>query len=175
MKNKEIVELKRDVRARLVPSGTEVTLFKDWFVTISQSLGGSYTVLCRGNMLRIEGRDADALGKVPPEIVFKGSEGGDVVEDDVWLALKQVFDPEIPVNIVDLGLVYSIVPNGSSVSITMTLTSPGCGMGPVITEDAQRSVLSIPNVKDVDINMVFDPPWSDENMTDDAKLELGLL
>lgn len=176
MKEKEIVSLCRDVKARLVPSGTEVTLQKNWFVTISQSLGASYTVICRGNMLRIEGRDADALGKEPPAIVFKGTPNGPVVVDDVWLALKQVFDPEIPVNIVDLGLVYEVSTDGASgVSITMTLTSPGCGMGPVITDDAHRSVMGIPNVESVNINMVFDPPWSDENMTDDAKLELGLI
>lgn len=175
MKEKEIVSLTRDVKARLVPSGTEVTLLKDWFVTISQSLGGSYTVVCRGNMLRIEGRNADALGKEPPQVVFQGDRDGPVVEEDVWLALKQVFDPEIPVNIVDLGLVYEVSASGSSVSIKMTLTSPGCGMGPVIADDAKRSVMTIPNVREVNVNMVFDPPWSDENMTDDAKLELGLI
>src|SRR5690554_2269521 len=157
MTQKEIVSLQRDVKARLVPSGTEVMLKKDWFVTISQSLGSSYTVLCRGNMLRIEGRDADALGKEPPAIVFRSSPGN-VVEDDVWLALKQVFDPEIPVNIVDLGLVYDILIKGASVDIIMTLTSPGCGMGPVITEDAKQSVGQISSVESVNVTLTFDPP-----------------
>lgn len=174
MSKKEIVSLTREVKARLVPSGTEVTLKKDWFVTISQSLGSSYTVLCRGNMLRIEGRDADALGKQPPVINFKSSEGN-VVEEDVWLALKQVFDPEIPVNIVDLGLVYRVSTNNGEVSIEMTLTSPSCGMGPVITEDAKESVSQIPSVESIKIDIVFDPPWSDDKMTDEAKLELGLI
>lgn len=174
MSQKEIVSLTRDVKARLVPSGTEVVLKKDWFVTISQSLGSSYTVLCRGNMLRVEGRDSDALGKEPPLVVFKSSPGN-VVIDDVWLALKQVYDPEIPVNIVDLGLVYDVLVKESSVEIIMTLTSPGCGMGPVITEDAKESIRQIPSVEEVNVNLVFDPPWSDNKMTDDAKLELGLI
>lgn len=176
MSHKEIICLTRDVRARLVPSGTEVTLNGGWYVTLTQSLGASYTVVCRGNMLRVEGRDADALGKEPPSRSFIGAPGGAIVEDDVWSALKQVYDPEIPVNIVDLGLVYAVeIAPPSTVVVTMTLTSPGCGMGPVITDDAKRSVEAIPNVAEAKIDLVFDPPWADENMTDDAKLELGLL
>lgn len=175
MADKEIICLSRDVRARLVPSGTEVTLNKDWFVTLTQSLGNSYTVICRGNMLRIEGKDADALGKVHELAVFEGSPDGPVVENDVWKALKHVFDPEIPVNIVDLGLVYGIEIQGSVVVVTMTLTSPSCGMGPVITDDVKRSLEAIPSVTSTEINLVFDPAWSDALMTDDAKLELGLI
>lgn len=176
MAHKEIICLTRDVRARLVPSGTEVTLNSGWYVTLTQSLGASFTVICRGNMLRIEGRDADTLGKELPGQSFAGTPGEDIVIDDVWSALKQVYDPEIPVNIVDLGLIYAVdITQPSGVSITMTLTSPGCGMGPVITDDAKRAVESVPNVEEATINLVFDPPWSDENMSEDAKLELGLI
>ena len=167
--------------ALLVPSGARIMLHKDTEVTITQSLGNSYTVAVYGNLARIDGKDADALGKTPVDPLADLPEDTSI-EDQVWLQLKSVYDPEIPVNIVDLGLVYqcNITPDltdntGYHVKIIMTLTAPGCGMGPVIAHDAKQKILFIPGVKNVDIEIVFDPPWDQSKMSDTAKLELGML
>lgn len=178
---KKIVVLNRDCLALLVPSGARIMLHQGTEVTITQSLGNSYTVSVYGNLARIAGKDADALGKVPTDSLSDLPEGTSV-EDKVWLQLKTVFDPEIPVNIVDLGLVYRCdvqpmpeKPDEFHVKIEMTLTAPGCGMGPVIAADAKQSILMIPEVALADIEIVFDPPWDQSMMSDLAKLELGML
>lgn len=181
MTTKSIIILNRDCMALLVPSGARIMLHKDTEVTITQSLGNSYTVAVYGNLARIDGKDADALGKTPTNPLDELPEGASI-EDQVWLQLKSVYDPEIPVNIVDLGLVYhcTVQPDlqdntGYHVNIVMTLTAPGCGMGPVIASDAKQKVLSIPAIKSAEVEIVFDPPWDQSKMSDVAKLELGML
>jgi len=177
----EIVKLKRDVTAIQVPFGTACDLTKDTEVTITYSLGGNYTITAQGDMYRIESKDADALGKTNLTFTLAGNENT-TLENKAWAALRTCYDPEIPVNIVDLGLIYGIditTDNDDkdkfNITIRMTLTAPGCGMGPVIAEDAKQKVLSLPEVKSVEIEMVFDPPWDRSMMSEQAKLELGLL
>lgn len=181
MLEKEIIVLSRDCTALLVPSGARIMLHAGTEVTITQSLGSSYTVAVYGNLTRIDGKDADALGKTPIN-PLDALPADASIEDQVWLQLKSVYDPEIPVNIVDLGLVYhcEIQPDlkdntGYHVTIEMTLTAPGCGMGPVIAHDAKQKILSIPSIKTAEIEIVFDPPWDQSKMSDVAKLELGML
>lgn len=181
MTEKEIIILNRDCPALLVPSGARIMLHDGTEVTITQSLGSSYTVSVYGNLARIDGKDADALGKTPTNPLDELPENASI-EDMVWMQLKSVFDPEIPVNIVDLGLVYQceVQPDlqdntGYHVKIEMTLTAPGCGMGPVIALDAKQKVLSIPAIKTAEVEIVFDPPWDQSMMSDVAKLELGML
>jgi probable FeS assembly SUF system protein SufT len=180
MLEKEVVLTKRDVEARLVPSGTEIMIPADSFVTITQSLGGTFSVAVNGNLARIEGKDADALGKEIRFENFETPKDGSVNENQIWEALRQCYDPEIPVNVAELGLIYSchsvVTPEGKNrVNIQMTLTAPGCGMGPVIVEDIKSKVLQVPNVDAVDVELVFDPPWNNDMISDEAKLELGLL
>jgi len=180
MQEREVVLTKREVEARLVPSGTEIMIPKDTFVTITQSLGGSYTVAVNGNLARVEGTQSDALGKEPPESNFETPEDGSVNENQVWEALRSCYDPEIPVNVVDLGLIYDChisqhEEKGNYVFILMTLTAPGCGMGPVIADDVKRKVEAVPNVETVEVELTFDPPWNNDMLTDEAKLELGML
>ena len=178
---KEIIILNRDCPALLVPSGARIMLHDGTEVTITQSLGSSYTVSVYGNLARIDGKDADALGKTPTNPLDDLPDDASI-EDKVWMQLKSVFDPEIPVNIVDLGLVYrcQVQPDledntGYHVKIEMTLTAPGCGMGPVIAHDAKQKVLSIPAIKTAEVEIVFDPPWDQSMMSDIAKIELGML
>ena len=180
MQEREVVLTKREVEARLVPSGTEIMIPSDTFVTITQSLGGTFTVAVNGNLARIEGHDADALGKQPLESSFDTPEDGTVNENQVWEALRNCYDPEIPVNVVDLGLIYECkiengTEHGNHVYIRMTLTAAGCGMGPVITNDVQTKVEHVPNVDKVTVELTFDPPWNNDMLTDEAKLELGML
>ena len=181
MTTKEIIILSRDCMALLVPSGARIMLHKDTEVTITQSLGNSHTVSVYGNLARIDGKDADALGKTPTN-PLEALPTDATIEDQVWLQLKSVYDPEIPVNIVDLGLVYQCVvqpdlkdSTGYTVKIEMTLTAPGCGMGPVIASDAKQRILAIPGINSAEIEIVFDPPWDQGKMSDIAKLELGML
>ncbi len=177
---REVVLTKRECEARLVPAGTEIMIPKDTFVTITQALGGTFSVAVNGNLARIEGKDADALGK---EIKFENFEtpaDGTINDNQVWEALRQCYDPEIPVNVVDLGLIYSCkvennTDKGNVINIDMTLTSAGCGMGPVIVDDVKAKVEQVPNVDLVIVDLVFDPPWSNDMLTDEAKLELGML
>ena len=173
---RRIVVTQRDCPARLVPVGTPITIPKDTFVTITQALGGSYTVTVNGNMARVDGTDADALGMQALELRFAGNSGGGIAQDQVYQALESVYDPEIPVNIVNLGLVYSVAIDQASatVNIRMTLTAPGCGMGPVLVGDVEYRVAKVPNVKHVVVDLVFDPPWSREMMSDEARLETGM-
>ncbi|MHA7879074.1 MAG: putative Fe-S cluster assembly protein SufT [Saccharospirillum sp.] len=171
---KRMVVTQRDVTARLVPVGTPVTIPKDSFVTLTQSLGGNFTVVHHGNMARIDGTDADALGMEPLQLDFEPSANGAPQEDQVWQALKTVFDPEIPVNLVDLGLIYSVQLKGHTVAIEMTLTAPGCGMGPVLVDDVKYRVGMVPEVESVEVELVFDPPWSRDKMSEEAQLETGM-
>lgn len=173
------VEVKREVEATLIPSGTKVTLQPGSQVFVTQALGNSYTVYVNGNLVRIAGKDGDALGLVILETPDVNAMDG-TVEEKVWMQLKTCYDPEIPVNIVDLGLVYNcqVIPLGMNdhrVEIVMTLTAPACGMGPVLVGEVQEKARQIKGVTDVKVDLVFDPPWERSMMTDEAKLQLGLL
>ena len=175
----KIIILQRDCSGRLVPAGTELDLPKGTEVAITQALGGSFTVNVYGNLVRIAAKDADALGMEPPNPLADLPDGMDL-EPQVWAVLKTCYDPEISVNIVDLGLIYGVTVdaldnNQYQVNITMTLTSPGCGMGPVIEQDARDRVEALPTVATVEVDMVFDPPWDRDKMSEEAKLELGVL
>lgn len=176
---REIIVIRRDVFAMLVPSGARVMLHQGTEVTITQALGSSFTVSVYGNLARIDAKDADALGKEVHN-PFDDLPEGASIEDKVWTQLHTVFDPEIPVNIVDLGLIYhckieALDNNQFNVHIDMTLTAPGCGMGPAIVEDVRQKVMAIPGIIDTHIDLVFDPPWDQSMMSDVAKLELGML
>jgi probable FeS assembly SUF system protein SufT len=171
-----VVVTRRDCPARLVPVGTSITIPKDSFITVTQALGGSYTVVVNGNMARIDGTDADALGFEPLELRFDPPGDARISREQVDQALRTIYDPEIPVDIVALGLIYDVAidQDAGTVSIRMTLTAPGCGMGPVLVGDVKYRVGKVPNVKQVEVELVFDPPWSREMMSDEARLETGL-
>lgn len=172
--------LARDVNAALIPSGARIFLQKGTEVVVTQELGASITVNVYGNLVRIDGRDADALGR---EVKEASHDFADMpLQDAIYAQLRLCYDPEIPVNIVDLGLIYDCKtePLASdhdkfSVTITMTLTAPGCGMGPIIADDAKQKVEAIPAVAEANIELVFDPPWDRSMMSDEAKLALGML
>lgn len=166
----------RECPARRVPSGEPAVIPKGEFITINQSLGGNYTVTWQGNMLRIDGTDADAIGQTPEIISFDNDGSGEIKLDQVWQALDTIFDPEIPVSLVELGLIYHVAAEQESgcVDIQMTLTAPGCGMGPVLVSDVEYRTGKVPNVKSVKVELVFDPPWSKEMMSEEAQLETGL-
>jgi probable FeS assembly SUF system protein SufT len=177
--------LSRDVEASVVPIGTKVTLQKGETAHITQSLGGSYTVVVNGNMFRISEQDADALGMevkkaAPTTTASAGPLTQDQLEKRVWESLKTCYDPEIPVNIVDLGLIYDchltpIGANNFKADVKMTLTAPGCGMGPVLAQDVQNKLISLEPIDEANVELVWDPPWNQSMMTEAAKLQLGLL
>ncbi len=177
--------LSRDVEASVVPIGTKVTLQKGETAHITQSLGGSYTVVVNGNMFRIAENDADALGlevKPTPRVttVSTGPLTQEQLEKQVWESLKTCYDPEIPVNIVDLGLIYDchltpIGENNFKADVKMTLTAPGCGMGPVLAQDVQNKLISLEPIDEANVELVWDPPWNQSMMTEAAKLQLGLM
>src|SRR6185295_16144298 len=172
------VELKRDCAAVQIPAGTGVTLPAGTAVDITQTLGGSYTVHGPGGLFRIAPQDADALGLERPA-ESASSAAGVVDEKVVWDTLRTCFDPEIPVNIVDLGLVYDMqlakLPGGNTrVDVKMTLTAPGCGMGPAIAGDAQVKLLNLAGVDDATVEIVWDPPWHHSMITEAGKKVLGL-
>ncbi|MBH79989.1 MAG: putative Fe-S cluster assembly protein SufT [Gammaproteobacteria bacterium] len=169
-----IISTQRDCPARLVPTGDPINIPAGTFVTLTQTLGGNYTVIMNGNMARVDCADADALGFEPELLQFDPPADGQVNPGQVQQALESVYDPEIPVNIVDLGLVYTCEVEDSRVAIEMTLTAPGCGMGPVLVHDVESRVASVPFVTDVAVELVFDPPWSRDMMSEEAQLELGL-
>jgi len=178
MSNNDIIILRRDCEALLVPSGAKVLLTKDTEVSITQELGGTYTVNVYGNLARIDAKNADALGREPTNPLTELDKDA-TLEDKVWAMMKAVFDPEIPVNVVDLGLIYNceITPLGKNefqIDIKMTLTAAGCGMGPVIASDVKHKILSLDEVKDVEVEIVFDPPWDRDMISDAAKLHLGM-
>lgn len=180
MSEREVVVLTRDVNTIMIPDGNHSTLSEGSEVTIHQSLGDNYTVVTdHGHMVRISGKDADALGKEPHTSGALLTETDKkAVEKNCWEAMKTVFDPEIPVNIVDLGLIYlcEVEPaeTGHDVRVKMTLTAPGCGMGPVIQGDVEQNIRSLPGVNSVDVEVVLDPPWSREMMSEVAQVQLGL-
>ncbi len=176
MSEQRMVATLRDCPARLVPVGDPITIPAHSFVTITQSLGGNYTVVFQGNMLRVDGTHADALGMEKYELSFKDKGDGLIHEDQVWDALATVYDPEIPVNLKSLGLIYSVDIDQEShtVAIKMTLTAPGCGMGPVLVGDVEYRVKLVPNVSDVVVDLVFDPPWHRDMMSEEAQLETGM-
>lgn len=171
-----MVVAQADCPARRVPDGTPLTIPKDTFVTITQALGGNYTVTWHGQMVRVDGTDADKLGLEREILEFPAPTDSLIHEDQVWTALKSVFDPEIPVDLVNLGLIYSVDIDQAAgrVDIRMTLTAPGCGMGPVLVGDVEYRVRLVPNVREVKVELVFDPPWSREMMSEEAQLETGM-
>ena len=183
MNSNEAKTLTRDVEAAVVPVGTKVTLQKGGLAYIMQSLGGSYTVVVNGNMFRIDGKDADALGldvHPKPATAAGGPVTQDELEKQVWDALKTCYDPEIPVNIVDLGLIYdchltSVGENSFKADVKMTLTAPGCGMGPALAQDVQNKLMSMEPIDEANVELVWDPPWNQSMMTEAAKLQLGLV
>ncbi len=181
MSERETITLTRDVNVVLIPDGNHGTLSKGKEVTIHQNLGNNYTVVTEhGHMVRISSADADALGKEPQELHTLVSETDAIaVEKNCWEVMKTVYDPEIPVNIVDLGLVYhcnveNIAPEKNTVHIMMTLTAPGCGMGPVIQGDVEKAIRALPGVDSVQVEIVLDPPWSRDMMSEVAQVQLGL-
>ena len=177
----EPVSLSRDCQAIIIPAGEELTLPAGTSGFITQALGGSFTIYVEGNLFRIAGADADAIGKEPiePPPLPPGATDSDI-ETLVWEQMKTCYDPEIPINIVDLGLIYDCrveaCANGTRrVSIQMTLTAPGCGMGPVLVEDVREKVEIIPTVTEAVVELVFDPPWNQSMMSEEARLEAGLM
>ena len=170
----------REVEAREIPSGTKLMIPEGTPLAITQSLGGSYTVMTPyGSMARIDGKDAVAIGE---EVVASPEEAaaGKSTEELAWEQLKTCYDPEIPVNIVDLGLVYQcgatpLPDGGNKIEVRFTLTAPGCGMGDVLREDIRGKLLSLPDVREADVQVLFDPPWNMSMMSEAAKLQLGLM
>jgi probable FeS assembly SUF system protein SufT len=184
MNDPEFVILLRDCEASLIPSGVKTLIPAATEVRITQSLGGAYTVLFDGGMARIENRDADALGKEvqasPSAVPDSQPLSPEAMEQRIWAQMRTCYDPEIPVNIVDLGLVYdtALTPQpdgGAKVEIKMTLTAPGCGMGATIAADVENKIRAVPGVGDVVVALVWDPPWNQAMMTEAAKLQLGLM
>jgi probable FeS assembly SUF system protein SufT len=176
----EPIVIYRDVRAVMVPAGAEVTLKAGQAGYITQALGGSFTLYVDGNLYRIPGEDADALGK---EVVRAPELPPDATEQDIlkatWDQLRTCYDPEIPINIVDLGLVYEceVKPNEDgtrTVEVKMTLTAPGCGMGEILVDDAKDKIERIPTVREAHVELVFDPPWNQSMMSEAARLQTGM-
>jgi probable FeS assembly SUF system protein SufT len=170
----------REIEAREIPSGTKLMIPEGTPLAITQSLGGSYTVMTPyGSMVRIDGKDADAIGQEAAAGQEEAA-AGKTTEELAWDQLRTCYDPEIPVNIVDLGLVYQcgatpLPDGGSKVEVRFTLTAPGCGMGDVLREDIKGKLLSLPDVKEADVQVLFDPPWNMSMMSEAAKLQLGLM
>ena len=178
----ELITIVRDCDAILIPSGDPLKLVKGTHVRITQALGGDYTLFVNGNLVKISGVDADAIGKEtikPEKSSNKHKPDKPVGEEQVWEQLRTVYDPEIPVNIVELGLVYDLTiktdDEGTAVNVKMTLTAPGCGMGPAIAMDAEMKIRNIHGVKDVLVDIVWEPLWDREMMSDEAKLQLGMM
>ncbi len=174
--------LSREVVATQIPSGDKQTLFKGDSVFIHQVLGGSYTVQTSTGLFRIDGKDADAIGETVTEQKVTASTLADGAPDPeaIWDQLRKVFDPEIPVNIVDLGLVYSMEVGkqeggGHKVDVAMTLTAPGCGMGPAIAEDAKGKILLVPGVSTADVRITWEPAWNQSMISEEGKMKLGLI
>ncbi|MDD2722510.1 MAG: putative Fe-S cluster assembly protein SufT [Methylovulum sp.] len=181
MADKETIILSRDVNIVTIPDGMAGMLRQGMEVTLHQALGDNFTVITDyGHMVRIAGSDADALGKEPQQLQSLVSDNtAEAIEQNCWEVMRTVYDPEIPVNIVELGLVYyckvnPIAANQYDVQIMMTLTAPGCGMGPVIQGDVEKGIRALPGVARVNVEVVLDPPWSRDMMSEVAKLQLGL-
>jgi len=182
MNPSERIELNREVEAIQIPSGDPVTLPAGTHVMITQNLGGTYTVATDSGLARINSQNADALG-LDESAETDESESTPIPEGDldgaVWAQLKNVYDPEIPVNIVDLGLVYDCQldneDDGTVVEVKMTLTAPGCGMGPTIAADAQSRIMTLDEVKDAKVELVWDPPWTQDMISEEGKMKLGMI
>jgi len=175
------IALRRDCEAIQIPAGLKTTIPAGTRVIITQSLGGSYTIACDYGLFRIADENADALGLEPRSTKDKRKKSAEEVdEEEVWEQLRTVYDPEIPVNIVDLGLVYDCQiltdqDTGTKVEVKMTLTAPGCGMGPAIAQDARAKILAIPGVDEADVELVWDPPWNQHMISEAGKMKLGLI
>jgi probable FeS assembly SUF system protein SufT len=176
----EEIQLKREVEGTAIPAGTKKKLSKGTAVVVTQDLGGTFTIHAtgEGGLFRIEGKDADALGRKVVEVqsVVSGKEAG---EEEIWGVLKTCYDPEIPVNIVDLGLIYSMElkktdGGGKRVDVKMTLTAQGCGMGPSIAADARQKILTLPGVQEAQVDVVWEPPWGPQMITPDGRKKLGM-
>jgi len=180
-RSSEPVRFERDCAAVLVPQGDVVTLPAGSVGYITQALGGSYTVFVEGNLFRIAGADGDAIGKEPAEpLELPAGASDEAVEQLVWKQLRTCFDPEIPINVVDLGLVYEAVVSKREdgerlIEVRMTLTAPGCGMGDILVDDVRNKLELIPTVAEADVELVFDPPWNRSMMSEAARLETGML
>lgn len=183
MPRREKIKLKRNCTAVLVPWGGQVTLPKGKHVILTQNVGGSFTVEYAGNLYRIDGQNADALGRElppPPDDASIEASTQEIVEKTVWERLATCYDPEIPINIVALGLIYGCVVTpleskmGFRVVVEMTLTAPTCGMADYILQDVRDKIQTIPGVASTDVQLVWDPPWSMERMSEEARLEAGL-
>jgi len=177
----ETVILSRECEAVIIPAGDAVTLPEGTSGYLTQSLGGSFTVYIEGNLFRIAGVDADAIGKEPikpPDVPTDATE--EELETVIWQQMKMCYDPEIPINIVDLGLIYrcEIERNDAGqriVTVDMTLTAPGCGMGEILMEDVREKIEIVPTIERAEVELVFDPPWNQSMMSEEARLEAGLL
>lgn len=175
------IVVSRDVRAVLIPAGVEVKLKTGSVGYITQALGGSFTVYVEGNLFRIAGEDAEAIGKEPPQRIELPPDATDAdVEKLIWDQMRTCFDPEIPINVVELGLIYSCdvkkrEDGTRAVAVRMTLTAPGCGMGEVLVQDIKEKLELIPTVTDPDVELVFDPPWSQDMMSEAARLQTGMM
>jgi probable FeS assembly SUF system protein SufT len=177
----EPVTFARACEAVLIPSGERVTLPEGTRGFMTQALGGSFTIYIEGNLFRIAGKDGDAIGKEPltaPEVPEDATEAD--IEAAVWQQMRTCYDPEIPINIVELGLVYECkieraAEGARVVKVKMTLTAPGCGMGDILTQDVREKIEIIPTVTRADVELVFDPPWNREMMSEEARLEAGLI
>lgn len=182
MNKNEPITINRDVEAILIPVGSAITIPEGSEVTITQDLGGNYTVNVNGNLAQIGAQNADALGfDVPEPLRFKPEDvsNGVVNEELIWQQLRTCYDPEIPVNMVELGLIYNCTveptdEGGKRVNILMTLTAPGCGMGDFLAADVKQKVAMVPNVTEVEVELTFDPPWNMEMMSEEAKLQTGM-
>ena len=177
--------LSREVVATQIPSGDKLPLASGTRVFIHQTLGGSYTVQTDFGLFRVDGKDGDAIGEESTGTTVAAATLTDGAPDPeaIWGQLRQVFDPEIPVNIVDLGLVYSMdiekhtegTAPAYKIVVAMTLTAPGCGMGPAIAEDAKSKILLVPGVTDADVRITWDPPWNQSMISEEGKMKLGLI
>lgn len=179
---REEITFSRNAEAIMIPSGEKVLVPKGAQATITQSLGGTFTLITdRGLMVRVSGQEVEAIGKTPQQVAEVKAEEltSDKLEEMVWETLKTCFDPEIPVNIVDLGLVYLCEledgEGGKDVKIKMTLTAPGCGMGPVLAGDVKHKLEALPGIKSAEVEVVFDPVWDRSMMSEAARLQLGMM
>lgn len=176
----ESVTLTRDVIGILIPAGTKVELPEGAHAVITQALGGSFTIQVEGHLFRIDGKDADSIGKTLAQVAHVPDNATDTeLEAAVWEQLKTCYDPEIPVNIVELGLIYecrveSLAEGKRTAHVRMTLTAPGCGMGDILVNDIKSKVGELPTITDTDVQLVFDPPWTQDMMSEAAKLATGM-
>jgi probable FeS assembly SUF system protein SufT len=171
----------REIEVTRIPSGEKITLPAGTQLVITQALGGSFTILVpsQAGLYRIEGQDADAIGEKPSVGAEPAPTGGDL-EQAIWDQLKSCYDPEIPVNIVDLGLVYSLdikrhEAGDCDVTVQMTLTAPGCGMGPILATEARQKILTVDGVTDANVDLVWDPPWTPDRISEEGKQKLGMV